>query len=138
MPSEHEDLFAGSSTTTHPVPSWHRTDERAVVGEHGHWLVLAHPVNSTLHRRIARVGHLHMQLWHRHSGISVLTPSPLTDDKLEVWLPTGHLMRPCSLGCMKKLPELQTSLPLPCTRYLARLEALLICGATLGAVGGRA
>jgi hypothetical protein len=67
-----------------PPPRPHDPTERELVGQIGPWQVRRFPLSSAKHEYCARRGFLHLQLWHREAGVSVLTPSRLTGDQFDI------------------------------------------------------
>ncbi len=63
----------------------HAPIERVVVGRIGAWEVRWHDEASAHHGYFATHGLLHLQLWHPGARVSVLTPSPLTNERFEIW-----------------------------------------------------
>jgi hypothetical protein len=67
-----------------PQLALHSLVERAMVARLGDWEVWRHPEHSAHHDYFASRSLLHLQLWHRASSTSILTPSGLTDRRFEI------------------------------------------------------
>lgn len=71
------------------APSWppppHDPRERVCIAAWEGWEVRDFPTGDPRRDYLARHGMAHLQLWHPSAGVSVLTPSRLTADQLEVF-----------------------------------------------------
>lgn len=75
-------------TELHPFVSAsrrHNPHGRAVLLEHGSWLVLLHPRNSPEFAELQSSGQLVLQLWNRNTHISILGPSAETGCSYEIF-----------------------------------------------------
>lgn len=63
----------------------HALVDRIVIAKLGEWEVRRHDEGERPHSYFARRGFLHLQLWQPALGISILTPSGLTNGRFEIW-----------------------------------------------------
>lgn len=100
-------------------PEWlHDPKERRFVLRVRDWEIRALRRSAEDYGRIRRRGGMHVQLWHRPSRTSVLTPSSLTNNRFEVCRDGGSPVevRPPKLH---DLVEMIASVELPPMREIA-------------------
>jgi hypothetical protein len=120
MPGSAPSAALPEPTTWPATP--HDPRERVVVAVLDEWNVLAFPRDGVLHRYFAARGFLHLQLWHRARGISVLTPSRLTRDRFEVSSVPGWKYRPRDYETLRSEALDVLGLVLPAAPIVRALE----------------
>ena len=95
-------------------PPLHDPCERILVESLGEWQIRIFRPSGDFHRYFAAKGILHVQLWHPEARVSLLTPSPLTAGRYEVypfagWKHARHsyqmLAEEVRAGCGLELPR---------------------------------
>ncbi len=66
-------------------PPPHDPRERILVDHLGDWEIRVFSPTGDFHRYFAAKGMLHVQLWHAEARLSLLTPSPITAGRFEVY-----------------------------------------------------
>ncbi|MEL6348814.1 MAG: hypothetical protein AAFV53_37265 [Myxococcota bacterium] len=86
-----------------PVPRLHRHNPypRSILCEQGGWQVRMSPRNHSRHHQMATTGRLTLQLWHPERALSVLLPTPSTDNHYEIFPVNGHVLRIRCYGCVR-------------------------------------
>jgi hypothetical protein len=114
-------------------PSPHDPDERAgVYGSRG-WEIRVYPWNDIRHRTFAGKGMLHLQLWCPSAGVSILTPSQLTDSRYELWI-NGDRFRLCCMKSVASMTIRSAGVKPPCSRLVRSYESQFVWLPTIGAV----
>ena len=114
-------------------PSLHDPTERMCVASFGGWEMRCFPRNGPKHAYMAPRGMLHLQLWCPSYGVSILTPSVLTDRLFELWTPTERLRLPCLKDVASTLADTIGILP-PCVHLIHHFESWLVWAPAIGAV----
>ena len=95
-------------------PPPHDPRERVLVEYLGDWEIRIFSPTGTFHRYFAAKGMLHVQLWHPGARLSLLTPSPITAGRFEVYPLAGwkharygyhELAQEVRSGCGVELPR---------------------------------
>lgn len=116
---------------TPPPP--HDPSERILVEFLGDWEVRIFSPSGIFHRYFSAKGMLHVQLWHPEAGVSLLTPSPITAGRYEVfplagWKHARHSYRALAdevrAGCGLDLPREERVQALIAMFAAAHTEAL--------------
>jgi hypothetical protein len=107
-----------------------------VVDERAGWQLLATAHNDPRHRYLAARGMLHLQLFHAGQELSLLTPSPLTAGRYELWR-AGERTRVCCFGAAARHLAALGASP-PCAGWLAFHQRALLLPASLAGLVGRA
>ena len=104
-----------------PPPPPHDPSERILVEYLGDWEIRIFSPSGIFHRYFAAKGMLHVQLWHPEARVSLLTPSPITAGRYEIyplagWKHARHsyqaLVEDVRAGCGLDLPREDTLLAL--------------------------
>ena len=111
-----------------PVEHW--PDRRALVYTHEGWECRSHARNDINYADMAARGQLHLQLWHPHARVSILTPSLLTDGEFEVCV-LSEVMR---ASCYTELDEILMTVAdvaPPCPGFVQYLQTWLVWAPSL-------
>lgn len=88
----------------------HAPGQRLITGEQEGWQVRQIPINDPRLPYLACNGFFHLQLWHPEAGISLLSPSRLTNGAWELWSEQTGLHR---LRCAGRIGEVLREAGLP-------------------------
>ncbi len=112
-------------------PPPHDPRERTCVGHIDQWEVRIIRQSEPRHHYFAKRSLLHIQLWHPHLHISILTPSRLTANYYEMFPIQGKKIPVCCLNTVNNLlqeyyhlPSLDPLVVNFSERYFALAEAL--------------
>jgi hypothetical protein len=103
-------------------PPPHDPRERVSLCHMDGWEVLAFRVGGVKHNYFAPRGMLHLQLWHAHSGVSVLTPSRLTLQRYEAYPIADWKFAHASLRSVRGLVRSTHGVELPVDAAIRALE----------------
>jgi hypothetical protein len=101
--SEREDAGLSPEPPVEWPPSPHDPCERTLVGESHGWQVRVFPQGEPKHAYFAARGFLHVQLWEPTRGVSLLTPSRLTEDRFEVFPVRSWKCRPPDYDAVREV-----------------------------------
>jgi hypothetical protein len=119
MPNGASTRRRALATPTPPPP--HDPRERVRVAVWNGWEVRQFATDDPRRAHLANRGMCHVQLWHPDAGVSVLTPSRLTGDQLEIFPIAGWKRAASDTHVAAALVRYAFQLPLPGP---ARLQAL--------------
>jgi len=122
-------------TDTLPVlpPAPHNPHERVCLREFGPWQLLIFARNTSKHAYFAPRGMLHLQLWAPAAGLSILTPSKLTGDMLELWEGGERHRFKCYRSLLEYISE-KHALRIPHPHMLSHYTLWYLRAAEIGAI----
>ncbi|MGB0911211.1 MAG: hypothetical protein ACPGYT_12680 [Nitrospirales bacterium] len=94
-------LLENISSEWPPPP--HDPRERKCIGHIDQWEARIFSQTESKHHYFAKRGLLHIQLWHPHLHISILTPSRLTANYYEIFPIQGNKISVCCLDTVNNL-----------------------------------
>lgn len=103
-------------------PPPHDPSERVLAGESHGWQVRVLSPMGPKHSYFASRGFLHVQLWQPRLGISVLTPSRLTEDRFEAFPVRGWKCRPPDYDALRQVVAEEHGVLVPPWPVLRALE----------------
>ena len=113
------------------VPGIHRPQLRACVQKYFGWQLCVIPRNDPYHAEATQAGHLHLQLWHRGTSTSILTPSGLTNDSYEVWNERIHL-RFAEYCCLTSVIQNELGVHLPSLTWMEQYLCWFVWAPSVG------
>lgn len=106
----------------------HQPAHRVVVDYLGGWEMRVYAKNSAVHRERSARGELHLQLFFRELGVSVLTRSALTDGKFEIL----HKRNRYRTSSWDGVQRVLGTLPLPTAKWVTENEVFYVHLSMLG------
>jgi len=124
-------MITPGAFAAHALVDVHNPEQRCFVHQVGSWYILRHAANDPMVSWLAPRGLLHLQLYHAPTGLSVLTPSGLTEGTYELGEGAERARYHC-YGCLNGHLVREHGVHLPCLRSVRWAERWFVRAAEFG------